>query len=468
LLTLLPMFAAPAYAVTAGAFDITFTSDGSDPTLGTHFSYAGNTLTILQGDDYTISMASLGAITTDRIVVQQGLTGVNITLNGVKIDRSADPSGTDAAAAFNMSGATVNLTLEGDNELKSGYGWAGLLAPAGATLIISGDGALTANGGMSGAGIGGGSEWSGGNITISGYARVTANGGNGGAGIGGAADGTGAGGTITISGNAQVTANGGDRGAGTGGGNQSAGGTITISGNAQVTANGSSYMNFGSAGIGGGRNGAGGTITISGNAEVTANGGDESAGIGGGGGSNGAGGTVLIYGENTKVTATRGSGAPNDIGAGNLGAPGNIFVALPEGNLQRETSPNNFENIGNAVSFSASPRSNGTVSVTLPTPFNTVPFATDGKYNLFTGLTSPEPMSVMAVGFGNNDIDFDLPGYPTVTKTAAELTDADATVEFVIGFGVNTTTSIPVMNPAGLVLLVMMLAGMAAIRRRRV
>ena len=144
-----------------------------------------------------------------------------------------------------------------------------------------GTGTLTADGGSSQAGIGGGNNGqSGGAITING-GTVNAIGGNGSAGIGGGFDG--AGGNITINGGA-VTANGGSSGAGIGGGNDGgAGGNITINGGTVIATGGSG--SFGGAGIGGGAGyysgGAGGNITINGGT-VTATGNGNGAGIGGG------------------------------------------------------------------------------------------------------------------------------------------------------------------------------------------
>ena len=75
-------------------------------------------------------------------------------------------------------------------------------------ITITGSAEVTAKGGDSGAGIGGGAGNSGYNITISGSAEVTAKGGLSGAGIGGGIGGTG--GVVTVSGDAQVKAQGGD------------------------------------------------------------------------------------------------------------------------------------------------------------------------------------------------------------------------------------------------------------------
>ena len=198
----------------------------------------------------------------------------DITLKGVTIT---------ANCPFSIEkGASVHLTLEGNNTLKTGWASVGLHAPEGAKLTIRcgahGDGNCPADGSGCGelevaeavyqcAGIGGGKEESGGDITITG-GIVTANGGDSGAGIGGGHSRSG--GTITITGGI-VTANGGSSAAGIGGGGQMLpgvnGGNIRITGGTVIAQGGEQ-----GAGIGGGSDGDGGTITITGG-NVTAQGG---------------------------------------------------------------------------------------------------------------------------------------------------------------------------------------------------
>ena len=144
-------------------------------------------------------------------------------------------------AAFSIAdGATVNLTLDGENTLISGTNCAGLQVSNGASLVITENrnGSLNATGGIFGAGIGGGNGGSGGTITInSGTVNATAVGSPsdnvGGAGIGGGVGG--AGGKITITGGT-VIATGGGNGAGIGG-RGGAGGTFAADGNAFIVAN---------------------------------------------------------------------------------------------------------------------------------------------------------------------------------------------------------------------------------------
>ena len=251
-----------------------------------------------------------------------------ITMNDVIID----VSNSSGACAFSIaSGATVDLKLAGPVTLKSGSYAAGLSVPAGAAVTVSAvadSGALTAEGGEHGAGIGGYNNKSanfnysfakGGNITIL-SGTVVALGGSQGAGIGGGCrgDGTGTGEMLRIFGG-KVTATSDDYGAGIGGGYQGDGtgqsGKMIIGGNAAVTATGGSC----GAGIGGGYQADGtgvyGKITLGGTANVTAIA-KSSAGIGSGYlGSFGTGqsGEVLIT-ENVTVQASAISGA--GIGSG--------------------------------------------------------------------------------------------------------------------------------------------------------
>ena len=276
---------------------------------------------------------------------------LNLTLRDVKID----VSDTDDKAALRVQGdGNVEIELDGNNELKSGWHRAGLEKNAseaegtltlkdenkeagsltakgggsaagiggsyngyhknnGTKNIIITGGTVNATGGQCGAGIGGGSDGGGKNITISG-GTVTAAGGNYGAGIGGGDYGSGE--DITINGGT-VTATGGFRGAGIGGGGSGIGGkNITIKGGTVNAAGGK-----GSAGIGGGLGGSGENITINGGA-VDAKGGNQGAGIGGGVSSSGE--NITISGGT--VTAAGGYFAAG-IGGGSGGSGSNVTVS---------------------------------------------------------------------------------------------------------------------------------------------
>jgi hypothetical protein len=210
-------------AGSASAFadgNININSPTSDTTNG--WTFSGSRLTITANGAYTIT--GNGSSTTNYIVVQPSVTA-DITLSGVSMNMKPDGN----TCAFLMSNATVvNLTLEGDNVLKSGAYRAGLEVPSGATLMIDGAGSLVAtNSEGGGAGIGGMIGSAGGNITISGGTVTAIAGNHGGAGIGGGGS---AGGNINITGGT-VTASSSSGGAGIGGGSSNkATGAVTITG----------------------------------------------------------------------------------------------------------------------------------------------------------------------------------------------------------------------------------------------
>ena len=189
---------------------------------------------------------------------------LNVTLKDVKIDVS-----NDGKAALSVQGnGNVEIELDGNNELKSGVYKAGLEKTSTGTLTLKddqepGSGSLKAEGGKSGAGIGGSASEKTNNITITG-GTVDAIGGKFGAGIGGGHNGSGE--NITITGGT-VNATGGELAAGIGGGGEGgSGNNIAITGGT-VTAKGG----ISGAGIGGGFWSKGnGNITVSGAAQVTA------------------------------------------------------------------------------------------------------------------------------------------------------------------------------------------------------
>ena len=324
-----PQQAAPA-AAPAGSTPVNKKDDG----------FWGNTITVINNF-------------ADKVL--------NLTLKDVKIDVS-DTGGDNfefeddqrGKAALSVQGkGNVEIELDGNNELKSGKGRAGLEKTSTGTLTLKDDnkeaGSLTATGGYNGAGIGGGREGKGENITING-GEVTASGGDNwddcGAGIGGGNGGVGknitiTGGTVNATGGygggaagiggafangenititgGTVNATGTD-GAGIGGGNGGVGKNITITGG---TVEATGY--FGSTGIGGGNGSDGENITITGGS-VTATGGEGGAGIGGGA-EGGGGNNITIKGGT--VTATGGGNRGNSgagIGGGSSGSGENITI----------------------------------------------------------------------------------------------------------------------------------------------
>ena len=231
-------------------------------------------------------------------------TVLNLTLKDVKIDVSNDYDFNDGKAALSVQGdGNVTIELDGKNELKSGYGRAGLEKNTSkGTLTLKDDkepGSLKAEGGTGAAGIGGSENNGTNNITISG-GTVKAIGGPQSAGIGG---GNGGGGDhITITGGT-VTAEGGPGGAGIGSGGEGDG-----DGGSHITITGGTVNAIGGywgAGIGGGGFKSGNDITITGGT-VTAEGGTCGAGIGGGGWSSGSG-NITVSGA-AQVTAVAGKG----------------------------------------------------------------------------------------------------------------------------------------------------------------
>lgn len=237
--------------------------------------------TVSNGDTFNLATCASG----DTVTVTAGATAtlvgtapvnisvicnssVTLTLSGVTIDHSSA-----IGSALGIGGSGVTLILSGNNVLKSGGYYAGIIVQGSSSLTIQGNGYLDVTGGTSSAGIGGS------------YNQVV--------------------GTITLSGGT-ITARGGSKGAGIGGGELRSGGTITVSGST-VTATGGDEA----AGIGGGSHGGGGTIQVT-SGTVTAIAGASAAGIGGG--INDNGGAVTLSGGMTY--AMGGSGAPNDIGYG--------------------------------------------------------------------------------------------------------------------------------------------------------
>ena len=240
----------------------------------------GANLTVKSGNGYGKDNYS-----QTRIEIEKDAS-VTLTLDGTYIDTTIDTTDSPILIPENSTG-NVNIILKGENGLKAGRYYAAIQKNGNAedigTLTISGDGALIAQGGKQGAGIGGGKSGAGNNIVISG-GEVTATGGEYAAGIGGGMYGSGS--SITISGGT-VIAQGGNQGAGIGGGKSGAGNNIDISGGTVIATATAGDDGATGAGIGGGYAGMGNNITISGGtvtATSTATGeyGCAGAGIGGG------------------------------------------------------------------------------------------------------------------------------------------------------------------------------------------
>ena len=278
-------------------------------------------------------------------VINNAATALKLTLKDVKIDVSDTGKNTGipetsvkGKAALSVQGSgDVEIELDGENELKSGFNRAGLEktdftfigTPSTGMLTLKDDnqkaGSLKATGGQFGAGIGGVENGNGKNITING-GTVEATGGDFGAGIGGGFGGSGE--NITIN-DGKVTATGGSYAAGIGGGSVGAWGGDAGSGK-NITINGGTVNATGTdggAGIGGGENGNGEDITINGG-KVNASGAYGGAGIGGG--VNGIGSKVTVSGA-AQVTATATGSGPDWSGVGTGATIGNGGSKTPDG-----------------------------------------------------------------------------------------------------------------------------------------
>ena len=185
--------------------------------------------------------------------------GATVTLDGVSINGTNDYDFSWAGITCEGD-ATIILKNGTTNTVKGFYdSYPGIYVPENKTLIIQGDGSLTASSNGYGAGIGSGSMSNCGNITIEG-GTITATGGYSCAGIGG--------GYYYSCGNILITsgtinATGGSQAAGIGGGYCADCGNITIANTVtKVTAtrggDGATYS------IGAGLEGSCGTVTIGG------------------------------------------------------------------------------------------------------------------------------------------------------------------------------------------------------------
>ena len=369
---------------------------------------------------------------------------VEVTLKDLNIDASR---GSEAAVSVTGKGNT-NIELDGDNELKSGAGHAGLehnkTDTSGELTIQDKDknGSLEAVGGFKGAGIGSAGsndaqvKITGGNITATSddwgagigsgsdgtaYVEITggeinATGGYLGAGIGGGCIGGGCNGSgnVTISGGG-ITAAGGEGAAGIGGGYYN-GATVTITGDAVIK--NASNTKYG-AGIGGGY-GYDGDVTISGNAKIeNATGGYGAAGIGGGAFSSPdkiGNGNVVIK-ENAEIDNVQGGAYGAGIGGGVYGL-GNVTI---EGNTKVNAAggaggaaigggagaENNSDNKGNQITIKSNANGSPTVKA--------VGGGTDEKEKIVIGGAG--------IGAGCEsvaDADITLEGKVTITATAGK------------------------------------------------
>ena len=435
---MLTTLTAPAFAGTwyieDGDITVKAGETGNDVTQNNETTY-GDTGTIITNHDK--DKASSNTVTIDANGKNDK---VEVTLKDVNIDAS---SRSEAAVSVTGKGDTT-IELDGDNELKSGAGHAGLehnkTDTSGELTIQDKDnnGSLEAAGGFKGAGIGSAGsndaqvKITGGNITATtsddwgagigsgsygtGTVEITggeinATGGYLGAGIGGGCNGSG---NVTISGGT-ITAAGSDGAAGIGGGYYN-GATVTITGDAVIK--NASSTKYG-AGIGGG-NGSDGNVTISGNAKIeNATGGYGAAGIGGGAFSSPdkiGNGNVVIK-DNAKIDNVQGGAYGAGIGGGIYGLS-NVTI---EGNTKVNATggaggaaigggagaENNSDNNGNQITIKSNENGSPTI--------NAVGGGTDEGEEIVIGGAG--------IGAGcesDADADITLEGKVTITATAGK------------------------------------------------
>ena len=186
------------------------------PAYAARWDIANGDITVKAGDEGTNRVTQgkkenvedtdtviTGESDKNTVTIDTSKGDVDVTFDDLKIDVSGKKEGdvsddgpVDAgkAAVTVQGGGDATIELDGDNELKSGGYNAGLEKnehESKGTLTIKDDndtkGALTAEGGFGGAGIGGGKESTGSNITIRG-GTIEAVGGSNAAGIGDGAD----------------------------------------------------------------------------------------------------------------------------------------------------------------------------------------------------------------------------------------------------------------------------------------
>ena len=439
----LVLTAAMLTTLTAPAFAGTWYIEDGDITISAGESgnnVTQNKETTVNDHDTIITNREEGASShTVTIDAKDKDDKVEVTLKDVNIDAS---SRSEAAVSVTGKGDTT-IELDGDNELKSGAGHAGLehnkTDTSGELTIQDKDnnGSLEAAGGFKGAGIGSAGsndaqvKITGGNITATsddwgagigsgsygtGTVEITggeinATGGYLGAGIGGGCNGSG---NVTISGGT-ITAAGSDGAAGIGGGYYN-GATVTITGDAVIK--NASSTKYG-AGIGGG-NGSDGNVTISGNAKIeNATGGYGAAGIGGGAFSSPdkiGNGNVVIK-DNAKIDNVQGGAYGAGIGGGIYGLS-NVTI---EGNTKVNATggaggaaigggagaENNSDNNGNQITIKSNENGSPTI--------NAVGGGTDEGEEIVIGGAG--------IGAGcesDADADITLEGKVTITATAGK------------------------------------------------
>ena len=242
----------------------------------------------------TDGMTITGTLTVNSVKVSIA-DGANVTLQDATINGQSFSSYN--YAGLNLLGS-ANITLVGTSTMSGGNEKAGIYAPEGGTLTISGDGTINATGGQFAAGIGSNYLGSSGDIVIT-------------------------------NGSATINATGGYEGAGIGSGYKAASGCGNIEITDSFTGTVNATGHYGSPGIGSGHKSDCVNITISGGT-INATGEDGGAfGEGAPGIGSGVAGSCGIININdgvTLVTAVKGNSAPCCIGKGSSATCGTINI----------------------------------------------------------------------------------------------------------------------------------------------
>ncbi|MCL1850527.1 MAG: T9SS type A sorting domain-containing protein [Bacteroidetes bacterium] len=205
--------------------------------IGTGNGWTWNSpiLTILDASDVTVTGHADQTDNHNKIVIAANAT-THLTLSDVYLIMEKHEGEPYEHPIFLEQGATLTLTITGENIVAAGHYVPGISVSAGRTIIIEGTGSLSATGGWQCSGIGGGLwDWGPcGTIIINGgtiYAKGDNSswGGTAGAGIGsGAAYSVG---DITINGGSIIAVPGNETGKGIGNGAVGESGNLTITGN---------------------------------------------------------------------------------------------------------------------------------------------------------------------------------------------------------------------------------------------
>ena len=192
-------------------------------------------LTILDASNVTITGQVDPATNNNRIVVAAGAT-THVTLSDISLIMELREGEPYLHPLFLEQGATLNLTLEGDNIIKAGHYVPGISVAEGRTIVIDGNGTLSATGGWQCSGIGGGLwDWGPCGAIIINGGTIYAKGDNS-SWIGAAGAGIGSGaayanGDITINGGSIIALHGNESAKGIGNGGANEIGTFTMTGN---------------------------------------------------------------------------------------------------------------------------------------------------------------------------------------------------------------------------------------------